>query len=93
MNTLEKDLERKLRQNVERRDGLCLKWVCPGWIGVPDRIVLLPGGRIFFVEMKRPKDGKLSAMQRKWHEWLTRLGFSCWVIYTEEELAFFLLHI
>lgn len=91
MNTLEKDLEKKLRLNIEKLNGFCLKWVCPGWVGVPDRIVLLPGARIYFVEMKRPKGGHLSAMQKKWHEWLTRLGFSCWTIWTESDLTLFLL--
>lgn len=90
MTQLEKDIERKLRQAIERRGGLCLKWVCPGWAGVPDRIVLLPGGVIHFVETKRPKGGELSALQIKWREWLSRLGFSCWVARSESDLAFFL---
>lgn len=46
--------ERKLKKRIEEKGGLCLKWVSPGYTGVPDRIVLLPGGRIFFVEVKRP---------------------------------------
>jgi hypothetical protein len=90
MTQLEKDIEKKLRQAIERRGGLCLKWVCPGWAGVPDRIVLLPGGIIHFVETKRPKDGKLSALQIKWREWISRLGFPCWVVWSEEDLALFL---
>lgn len=93
MTQLEKDIEKKLRQKVEALGGRCLKWVCPGWSGVPDRIVLLPGGRIYFVETKRPKDGALSALQIKWREWLIRLGFSHWVIWTMEELRFFLVYI
>jgi hypothetical protein len=93
MNKLERDIEQKLRKKVEALGGLCLKWVCPGWSGVPDRIVLLPGARIYFVETKRPSGGTLSKLQEKWREWLARLGFSCWVIWTEGDLAFFLLHI
>ena len=93
MTALEKEIEKKLRTKIEAHGGRCLKWVCPGWVGVPDRIVLLPGARIYFVETKRPKGGELSAMQKKWREWLTRLGFSCWVIWTEGDLALFLLHI
>lgn len=93
MTKLEKDIEQKLRKKVEAKGGRCLKWVCPGWVGVPDRIVLLPGAQIYFVETKRPKDGELSAMQKKWREWLTGLGFSCWVIWDEGDLALFLLHI
>lgn len=86
MTQLEKDIERKLRREVERRGGRCLKWVCPGWAGVPDRIVLLPGGRIYFVETKRPKGGKLSALQKKWGEWLIELGFFWCVIWDDTDL-------
>ena len=73
--TLEKDIETKLVKLVKRHGGLCLKWVCPGWLGVPDRLCLLPGGRIYFVETKRPKGGKYSKMQDKWRDWLQELGF------------------
>lgn len=93
MTQLEKDIERKLRKKIEDQGGRCLKWVCPGWVGVPDRIVLLPGARIYFVETKRPKGGTLSAMQKKWRGWLTALGFPYWVVWNEMDLAAFLLHI
>ena len=89
MVKLEKEIERKLREMVEGRGGRCLKWVCPGWSGVPDRLVLLPGGRIYFVETKRPRGGRLSALQRKWREWLTALGFFYCVIWDEENLSTF----
>lgn len=91
MPTLEKEIEKKLRIAVEKRGGRCLKWVCPGWSGVPDRIVLLPGGLIHFVETKRPKGGVLSALQIKWREWITQLGFPYWVVWSEGDLAYFLL--
>lgn len=89
MTQLEKDIEKKLRQRVESRGGRCLKWVCPGWSGVPDRIILLPGGRIHFVETKRPKGGVVSALQEKWREWLTDLGFDYWTIWTMGDLQQF----
>lgn len=89
MTQLERDIERKLRLLVAKHGGHCLKWVCPGWSGVPDRIILLPGGRIHFVELKRPKGGKYSAMQDKWRDWLHRLGFSYWRIKDIEQLATF----
>ena len=50
----EKAIETKLTQAVKRKGGLCPKFVSPGWDGVPDRIVLLPGGRLAFVEVKAP---------------------------------------
>ena len=93
MTKLEKDIEKKLRTKVEALGGRCLKWVCPGWVGVPDRIVLLPGARIYFVETKRPKGGELSAMQKKWDKWLTVLGFDYRVVWNEEDLAHFLKYI
>lgn len=88
-NVLEKEIEAKLKGMVENYGGFCLKWVCPGWTGVPDRIVLLPGGCIHFVELKRPEGGRLSAMQRWWHNKLRSLGFPCWVIKDERDLGLF----
>ena len=89
MNKLEKDIEKKLRQKVEKHGGQCLKWVCPGWSGVPDRIVLLPGGRVVFVETKRPKGGTVSELQMWWTKRLVDLGFSHWIIWNDEELELF----
>jgi hypothetical protein len=87
MTTLEKDIETKLRKMVERHGGRCLKWVCPGWVGVPDRLVLLPGGRILFVETKRPKGGSIAKMQKLWKKWLQQLGFQHYFVHDEEMLA------
>ena len=84
--TLEKDIETKLRKMVEAHGGLCLKWVCPGWSGVPDRIILLPGGRVMFAETKRPKGGKLEALQKWWLKGLQGLGFWAVVVWNEENL-------
>ena len=89
MTKLEKDIERKLRTMVERHGGLCLKWVCPGWAGVPDRIVLLPGGRALFVELKRPQGGKVSKLQMWWAKRLHQLGFDHWIIWDAEDLGRF----
>ena len=75
MTALEKDIERALRRMVEKNGGLCLKWVCPGWSGIPDRIILLPRGRIIFAETKRPKGGTVSPRQAWWSNKLTALGF------------------
>lgn len=88
MTKLEKEIESKFRRMVERLGGRCLKWVCPGWSGVPDRIVLLPGGLVIFAELKRPKGGVPSSLQLKWREWLTQLGFSVWYIYDEIDVDF-----
>ena len=50
----EKDIEKKLRIGIKGIGGLCLKWVSPGYTGVPDRMILLPGGIIRFAELKAP---------------------------------------
>lgn len=87
MVKLEKEIERKLVNMVERHGGRCLKWTCPGWSGVPDRIILLPGARVIFAETKRPRGGRLSALQRKWQQWLTALGFFSCVVWTEVDVV------
>ena len=83
-NPLEKEIESRLRKRIEARGGRCLKWVCPGWSGVPDRICLLPGGRIVFVETKRPKGSNTAELQKYWARVLTGLGFRHHFIFTFE---------
>jgi len=89
MTPLEKEIEAKLVDMVKQHGGLCLKWVCPGWAGVPDRFVLFPGGCVVFVETKRPKGGKVSPRQRWWADRLTGLGFQHFFIWNEEHLRQF----
>lgn len=89
VNTLEKEIEAKLRRMVESHGGLCLKWVCPGWSGVPDRILLLPGGRIVFAETKRPKGGKVSKLQTWWKKTLEQMGFDHWLLWDADDLELF----
>ncbi len=89
MIPLEKEIEAKLVDVVNRYGGLCLKWVCPGWAGVPDRIVLLPGGKVIFVELKRPKGGVISSRQRWWAYKLTLLGFMHYYLYDNTSLRAF----
>jgi hypothetical protein len=86
MTALEKEIEAKLIKMVKKHGGLCLKWVCPGWSGVPDRIILLPGARVIFAETKRPKGGRLSKLQKWWMEKLRSLGFWSVVVWTEENV-------
>lgn len=86
MMQLERDIERALVGMVKRHGGLCLKWVCPGFSGVPDRIVLLPGGRVVFVEVKRPRGGRLSELQMWWAGKLKKLGFHHVYIYNRADI-------
>ena len=86
MTPLERDIEKHLRHVVGGMGGLCLKWVCPGWAGVPDRIVLTPGGHISFVELKRPEGGVISPRQAEWAKRLRRLGFGVYFVKSHEEV-------
>ncbi len=87
MTMLEKDLEKKLVDGIKARGGLCLKWVSPGNRGVPDRILLLPGGKIAFAEMKKPKGARVDPLQKYLKKILTGLGFKVYTIFTEEDLS------
>lgn len=71
---LEKDIENRLVQAVEKAGGQALKFEVPGKAGMPDRIILVPGGRVIFVEVKAP-GGKPRMLQRKRLDDLTALGF------------------
>lgn len=53
---LEKNIEQKLRNGIQEAvpGAKCLKFVSPGFSGVPDRIILLPGGKVAFAELKKP---------------------------------------
>jgi hypothetical protein len=69
----EKATEKFLRDEVKRLGGRSYKWVSPGCSGVPDRIVILPGGGIFFVELK--SEGEISTkLQKKRQKELQELG-------------------
>lgn len=59
----EKVYERRLVDGVKKLGGMCLKFVSPSTPGVPDRLIILPHGRIVFVEMKT-ETGRLSKIQR-----------------------------
>ena len=93
MTERERDIERALVGMVKRHGGLCLKWVCPGWSGVPDRIILLPGGRVIFVETKRPKGGEVAKLQEWWGRKIKDLGFQHLFIKNKMQITELELHI
>ena len=82
----EKSIEQKLSLMVKKRGGICPKWVSPGFDGVPDRIVLLPGGCVAFVEVEAPGK-KPRPLQIARHKLLTRLGFKVYVLDNEEQIG------
>lgn len=73
MDKLEREIEAKLKAKLEKLGCLVLKFVSPGNAGVPDRIVLIPGGLVVFVELKNER-GRLAPLQRVWHERLLQQG-------------------
>ena len=75
----EQRIERQLVQQVSKLGGLALKFVSPGMAGVPDRLLLLPGGKAVFVETKAPGK-KPRPLQVHRHEQLRALGFRVYVI-------------
>jgi|SRR5215217_266568 len=85
----EKTLEAKLRKQIKLRKGLALKWVSPGFTGVPDRIVIMPGGLVYLVEMKCKK-GTLSPRQQVVIPQLQKLGLDVRVIDDDIKLKEFL---
>ena len=73
---LESTVERHLREEAKKRNGLALKFVSPGMNGVPDRIVLMPDGKMAFVELKAPgKKPRPLQLKRK-----RMLGFPVYVV-------------
>lgn len=85
----EKLIEKKLREGVKKLGGLALKIYCVSFTGLPDRLVLLPGGRVKWVEVKTTGK-KPTPRQLAVHHQLERLGFPVWVIDTEAQVNEFL---
>lgn len=81
----ERFVEAKIRQAVTARGGLCLKFVSPGFAGVPDRLILLPGGRVGFVEVKR-LGVKPRPLQMRRHQQLQALGFKVFTVDDPEKI-------
>lgn len=82
----EKFIEQKLVREVSNRGGLCWKFTSPGTAGVPDRLVLLPGGKVGFIEVKAP--GKEPTAQQLYrHEQLRKLGFQVFVLDDSEAIG------
>ena len=82
----EKTIEEKLRKAVKAAGGLAIKFVSPGYSGVPDRLILFPGGTIAFIELKAP--GKTPRpLQVKRKRQLEELGFSVYCIDSPDQIG------
>jgi len=82
----ESAVERELRLRVEEHGGECIKVRAIGRRGFFDRVVTLPGGRVVFVEVKRPKGGRVSLHQRQYHERFAELGIAIAIVKTSADI-------
>ena len=71
---------------IKSHGGLALKFISPGYAGVPDRLVLMPGGKMCFMELKAP-GRKTCPLQVRRIEQLRALGFNVYVVYGKEEIG------
>ena len=79
-------VEKRLATEVKKRGGLAVKFVSPGFNGVPDRLVLFPGGKMAFVELKAP--GKtMRPLQQYRARQLTALGFRVYTVDCKERIG------
>ena len=82
---LEKELEKKFVEKVKEFGGRAYKFVSPGNDGMPDRLVVLPGGHIGFVELKQ-KGRKPTKLQKKQMQRLKELGCFVYILDDPEEI-------
>jgi hypothetical protein len=81
----ERDIEAYLRDRVKALGGTAYKWVSPGLAGVADRIVLLPGGVVWFVEVKAPS-GRMSPLQKLFARRMAELQMNYVCVWSREDV-------
>jgi hypothetical protein len=85
--TREASIETYLRERVKAAGGLCIKLNPAGYVGIPDRLVLLPGGVVVFVEVKKPRNARVARLQEWWRDnHILRLGFAHCFVFTREDV-------
>ena len=89
MRQLENEIEKKLVDQVKKLGGQAFKFISPNHAGIPDRLVILPGNKIGFAEIKRP-GGKTRRLQDNQIAFLKSLGCMVWVIDNEEKIDKFI---
>jgi hypothetical protein len=87
--TKESTLEKILREEVDQAGGMCIKLPANLYRGIPDRLVLLPRGRLFFLELKTDK-GQTSRAQAAFRTFLQSLGYKSYIIQGKRALEGFL---
>ena len=83
---LESLIEQHLVKEVNRRDGLCLKFNSQSMTGVPDRIILMKNGTVAFVEVKQ-KGKKPRPLQELRMKQIRRLGFKVYILDEKEKIG------
>lgn len=83
---LESLIEQHLVREVNRRDGLCLKFNSQSMTGIPDRIILMKNGTVSFVEVKQ-KGKKPRPLQELRMKQLSRLGFKVYTLDEKEKIG------
>ena len=86
---LEKEIEKYLRDRIKNLGGIAYKFISPGNNGVPDRIVLIPGGKIIFVQLKN-EHGKTSNLQDMQIARIRNLGFNVRIINSKQKVDEFI---
>lgn len=76
----ESKIERWIGRQVESVGGIYYKFVSPGNAGVPDRLIILPGGKVWFVEIKDAR-GKLSQQQIRQQNRMRAAGATVYTVY------------
>lgn len=85
MNVRERDVETYLTGQLKSKLGLaCIKFIPDNRNGMPDRLVLLPAGRVLWVELKTT-GGTLSPIQKLRHEELKRAGHDIVCVWTKAQ--------
>lgn len=82
---LERKIEKALVDKVKLHGGLCLKFISPSMTGIPDRIILLPKGKVGFVETKRTKR-QPRPIQNKRIKQFKDLGFKVYVLDDKKDI-------
>lgn len=83
---LESLIEQRLVKEVNRRDGLCLKFNSQSMTGIPDRIILMKNGTVGFVEVKQ-KGKKPRPLQDLRMKQLRQLGFKVYTLDEKEKIG------
>jgi len=86
---LEATVENALGKGALQRGGLALKVACTGRKGFPDRFLVMPKGRNYLVELKKPRGGVLSDSQERMHRHIRVRGTPVYLLWSLQDVADF----